>query len=92
MCKKQYSVIAKGCNVTEKNVRDAIINVAQLEPKPARRFTPISPVYVSPDFTVEWRDDKLTFIFNDGSLPQLRLSRRYREVTVKPQIFPKRRS
>lgn len=89
MCKKQYSVIAKGCKVTEKNIRDAIINIAQLEPKPARRFIQTNPVYVSPDFSVEWREDKLTAVLNDDSLPQLRLSRHYREVLLNPKSFSK---
>lgn len=89
MCKKQYSMIAKGCNVTEKNIRDAILNIAQLDPKPARRFIQINPVYVSPDFTVEWREDKLTAVFNDDNLPQLRISRRYREMLMNPKSFSK---
>ncbi len=89
MCKKQYLVIAKGCNTTEKNVRDAILNIAQLDPKPARRFTQTSPVYVSPDFTVEWREDKLLAFLNDETLPQLRLSRRYQEVLLNPKIYSK---
>jgi RNA polymerase sigma-54 factor len=89
MCKKQYSVIARGCSVTEKNIRDAILNIAQLEPKPARRFTQTNPVYVSPDYSIEWREDKLTPILNDDSLPHLRLSRRYREVLLNPKSFTK---
>lgn len=89
MCKKQYSAITKGLNVTEKNVRDAIINIAQLEPKPARRFTLTSPVYISPDFTIEWQENKLTAVMNDDLLPQLRLSRRYREVLLNPNSFTK---
>lgn len=89
MCKKQYSAIAKGCKVTEKNVRDAILNIAQLDPKPARRFIQINPVYVSPDFTTEWREDKLIAVLNDDSLPQLRISRRYREMLLNPKSYSK---
>ncbi|MFB0509191.1 MAG: RNA polymerase factor sigma-54 [bacterium] len=89
MCKKQFSAIARKCNVTEKNVKDAILNIIQLEPKPARRFTQSNPIYVSPDFTVEWREDKITAVLNDDILPQLRLSRHYREVLLNSKVFPK---
>ncbi len=89
MCKKQYTLIARSCNVSEKNVRDAILNIAQLEPKPARRFTQSNPVYVAPDFKVEWQEDKLVAVMIDDILPQLRLARRYREIILNPKSFPK---
>lgn len=89
MGKKQFSLIAKGLRVSEKNIRAALRNIGQLDPRPARRFTQTNPAYISPDFTVEWQEEKLIAYLNDDNLPSLRLSRRYREILSNPKAYPK---
>jgi len=58
-----------------------------LETRPARCFAPGTPDYVSPDFSVEWRDDTLVASANDERFPRLRLSQRYVEVLRNPEDY-----
>lgn len=85
MMKKQTGRIAKLCCVSEDDVRQAVHTLLGLETRPARGFAPSVPDYVSPDFSVEWQDDKLVAVANDETFPRLRLSRWVREVLDSPK-------
>ena len=87
LMKKQTAKVAKLCGVTEDDIRDAIHVILRLEPRPARQFAGAVPAYVAPDFSVEWRGDKLVAVPNDETFPRLRLSQRYVEVIRNPKSF-----
>jgi len=87
LVKKQTARIAKLCDVSEDDVRRAVQRLLTLETRPARCFAPGTPDYVSPDFSVEWRDDTLVASANDERFPRLRLSQRYVEVLRNPEDY-----
>ncbi|MEO0081501.1 MAG: RNA polymerase factor sigma-54 [candidate division WOR-3 bacterium] len=84
---KKVDRIAKLCGVTEDEVRAAVSKILLLETRPARRFAAGRVEYVSPDFSVEWRDGQLVAEANEDSLPRLRLSRRYVEILRNPKAY-----
>jgi RNA polymerase sigma-54 factor len=81
--------IAKLCAVSEKQVRHAAECVHGLETRPGRRYARRRIDYVSPDFTVFWRDGKLTFDYNDDRVPHLRLAHRFVLILKSPKSYPK---
>jgi len=83
--RKQTGKIAKLCGVTEDEVRRAAHRLLTLEPRPARCFASGTPDYVSPDFSVEWRDDQLIASANDERFPRLRLAQRYIDILKSPK-------
>ncbi|MFO7638029.1 MAG: RNA polymerase factor sigma-54 [bacterium] len=85
----QLGKIARLCGVSERAVHRAAEVIHGLEMRPARRFTVRPTEYVSPDFTVFWRDDKLQFEYNDDREPRLRLARRYVEMLRNPGSYPR---
>lgn len=87
LVKKQTAKIAKLCGVTEDDVRKAVQPLLTLETRPARCFAPGTPDYVSPDFSVDWQDDKLVASANDERFPRLRLSQRYVEILKNPKAY-----
>jgi RNA polymerase sigma-54 factor len=89
LMKKQTAKVARLCGVSEEDVRAAIGTILRLEPRPARRFAGGAPAYVTPDFSVEWRGDRLVVVPNDETFPRLRLSRRYVDMLRDPKAFPK---
>jgi RNA polymerase sigma-54 factor len=89
MVKKQFPQIARRLGTTEERVREALASVAQLEPKPGRKFSGTNPGYVHPDFAVEWRGDEICFFSTDEWVPKLRLSAHYREVLRSPKDYPR---
>lgn len=89
MTRKQYAAIARTLDTTEARVREAIVAIAQLEPRPGRKYNYSNPGYVEPDFCVEWIEGRLDFYPTGGSLPRLRLSRRYLEIVAHPRSYPR---
>jgi len=86
---KQTAKAARLCGVSEEQLREAIQNILTLEPKPARRFTGNVPSYISPDFSVEWQDNRFRPVANEENVPRLRLSQRYVEILRNPRAYPK---
>jgi len=84
---RQTARAARLCGIDEERLRQAIQTLAMLEPKPARRYTGQVASYVSPDFSVEWRDGRLVAVASDERLPRLRLSPRYVEMLRAPGAY-----
>ncbi len=73
--------IARSEHVTEDEVREAILVLRQLNPRPAGAFSPgQSPAYVVPDVTLRRFDDDWLIIPNNEAVPTLRVSPRYRNM------------
>ncbi|UCG44198.1 MAG: RNA polymerase factor sigma-54 [candidate division WOR-3 bacterium] len=81
--------IAKLCGVSMDRLRQALEVIAGLEPRPARQFTGKVADYVSPDFSVVWRDDEPVPLFFRDGLPRLRLARRYADMIRNPKEYTK---
>jgi len=85
--KRHYSKIAKALSISENEVSLAILNLKNLDPRPARRYLFKITEYINPDFIIQWQDDNLRANLNDETFPVLRISPRYREILLSPKQF-----
>lgn len=76
--KRHYPAIAKalGCSLDE--VYDVAQIIAELEPRPARRFQTDEPRYIVPDVYVHRVGDEYYIVANDDGMPKLKISGFYR--------------
>ncbi|MEM7436381.1 MAG: RNA polymerase factor sigma-54 [Myxococcota bacterium] len=76
--KRHYPAVAKaqGCPVEE--VYDVAQIIAELEPRPARRFQTEEPRYIVPDVYVHRVGDEYYVVANDDGMPKLKISGFYR--------------
>ncbi|MBU4248410.1 MAG: RNA polymerase factor sigma-54 [Verrucomicrobia bacterium] len=77
---KHIKEIAHALKVPIEDIHQAAKLIATLEPKPGRAFSPESPRYILPDVLVEKVDGQYRVILNDDEIPDLRISRHYREL------------
>jgi RNA polymerase sigma-54 factor len=76
----KWPELAKELGTTVENIAQEMKLVRQLEPKPGRKYAPPSTHYVEPEVYIEKFDDDYIIRFNDDGLPQLRISRKYRQM------------
>ncbi len=76
--KRHYSVIAKACGCALDEVYDVAQIIAELEPRPARRFQTEEPRYIIPDVYVHKVGDEYYVVANDDGMPKLKISGFYR--------------
>jgi RNA polymerase sigma-54 factor len=76
--KRHYPQVAKalGCSLDE--VYDVAQIIAELEPRPARRFQTEEPRYIIPDVYVHRVGDEYYVVANDDGMPKLKISGFYR--------------
>ncbi len=73
--------IARAEHVTEEEVRDAVVVLRQLNPRPAGAFSlGQAPSYVVPDVTLRRFGDEWLIIPNNEAVPTLKVSPRYRQM------------
>jgi RNA polymerase sigma-54 factor len=77
---KQYQEIARALKVTPGDVQDAGREIARLNPRPGAQLALDDAPYVVPDLVVEKVDGQYVVSLADGSVPRLRVSRKYREI------------
>lgn len=74
---------AKGYDGTRDELREEVIEalktIAEMEPRPARRFTTEEPQYITPDVHVIKVGEEYTVLVNDDGLSKLRISQHYRD-------------
>ncbi|MBS4016376.1 MAG: RNA polymerase factor sigma-54 [Candidatus Latescibacteria bacterium] len=87
LLKRQTDKIAKLLNISESEVSYAVLNLKNLDSRPARRYLHNATAYIHPDFMIYWQDDKLVALINDESIPVLRVAPRYREIIQHPKNF-----
>ncbi|MEO0073233.1 MAG: RNA polymerase factor sigma-54, partial [candidate division WOR-3 bacterium] len=87
--RRQTHRIARLCKVNDDDVREALDRISRLEVRPGRRFGGTEPLYVVPDFSVEWDGDQLVAVPTDDRIPRLRLSARYVDMLRYPTGVPK---
>lgn len=79
--KKHYDKIIKYLDITEDELRDAITEIAHLNPKPGNAWggnlLEKSMSVVVPDFILENDEGKLIVHLNDSNIPELRVSTTY---------------
>jgi RNA polymerase sigma-54 factor len=71
-------VVAKACGCSLDEVYDVAQIIAELEPRPARRFQTEEPRYIVPDVYVHRVGDEYYVVANDDGMPKLKISGFYR--------------
>ncbi len=84
--KKRFEFIAKKLKVPVERIKDAIKEIANLEPKPGRSFNTERAVRLIPDAIVKRNNDKYEVILNDWELPRLSLSPKYKRMLKQEDI------
>jgi RNA polymerase sigma-54 factor len=78
--KKKYKKIFDSLGVSAKEVSEAEAAIANLEPKPGRRYLEEDIRHIVPDLVVKKVDDGYHIIINDEGLQRLRISPFYQQL------------
>ena len=88
--KKHYERLIARLGVSEEEFREAIDYIRSLSPKPGNLYAEggidTSP-YITPDFLLDNNDGELRLMLNSQGVPEVRISRRYREM-IKDMVAP----
>jgi RNA polymerase sigma-54 factor len=85
----RYQEILKALKIDEKRFLVARDIILRLDPKPGWRYSNVASGYVSPDFIIKWRDNRLFAHLNDDTIPRVRLRRQYVEILKNPKGVPR---
>jgi RNA polymerase sigma-54 factor len=77
---KQYQDIARALKVSTSDIQEAAREIAGLNPRPGAQIALEDAQYVVPDLVVEKVDGAYVVSLAEGSVPRLRVSRKYREI------------
>jgi len=82
--KKHYQKLLKKFSITEIQLKDAIIEIERLNPKPGSSFSNNlrSIEHVVPDFTIKIVDGELELSLNGRNAPELHVSKSYNEMLL----------
>lgn len=82
--KKHYQKLLKKFNVSEIELKDAILEIERLNPKPGSSFSNNlrSTEHVVPDFTIKIIDGELELVLNGRNAPELHISKSYNEMLL----------
>lgn len=77
--KKHYKKILQKFNITEEQLKEAISEIAKLNPKPGGAIVGNNKIVeqIVPDFNIAIVDDQLELTLNSRNAPQLHVSREY---------------
>jgi RNA polymerase sigma-54 factor len=77
---KKFEKIASivGANLHE--IKEALVLISKLNPKPGEAFVDQKINYIIPDFFVEKDDDKFIVTLNDSDTPNIRISQKYIDI------------
>ena len=77
--KKHYKKLLQKFNINEIQLKDAIVEIERLNPKPGGSYSGNNNIteHVVPDFTIKINDGELGLILNGRNAPELHVSREY---------------
>ncbi len=80
--KKHYEKIQRGLNLDDDQLREVMIQITKLNPKPGGNVGEINKAesYVVPDFFIYNNASKLELTLNSKNAPELRISEGYRDM------------
>ncbi len=81
--RKHFEKIISRLNLDEDSFKDALDEILKLNPKPGSSFSdPLNKEtqQIIPDFILEFKDGELQLSLNSRNVPELRLSKSYREL------------
>jgi RNA polymerase sigma-54 factor len=76
----KYDAIRRRLSVTTEELREAIAEIAKLDPRP--RIDPVvgDPGYITPDLIVDEIDGEFVVFLNDQDVPRVRINPTYRRI------------
>ena len=82
--KKHYQKLLKKFDISEIELKDAILEIERLNPKPGSSFSNNlrSTEHVVPDFTIKIIDGELELALNGRNAPELHISKSYNEMLL----------
>ena len=82
--KKHYQKLLKKFNISEHQLKDAVLEIERLNPKPGSSFSNNlrSTEHVVPDFTIKIVDGELELTLNGRNAPELHVSKSYNEMLL----------
>ena len=82
--KKHYQKLLKKFNISEIELKDAILEIERLNPKPGSSLSNNlrSTEHVVPDFTIKIIDGELELVLNGRNAPELHISKSYNEMLL----------
>lgn len=86
LAKKRVEFIAKKLKVSVERIKDAIKEIANLEPKPGRSFNTERAVRLIPDCLLKKNNDKYEVMLNDWELPSLNLNPKYKRMLKQKDV------
>lgn len=80
--KKHYEKIQRGLNLTDEDLKEVMLQIIHLNPKPGGTVGEINKAesYVVPDFFIFNNGGKLELTLNSRNAPELRISEGYRDM------------
>ncbi len=80
--KKHYKKLLQKFDITEVQLKDAILEIERLNPKPGSSYSGNNRMveHVVPDFTMKIVDDELELTLNGRNAPDLHVSREYNDM------------
>lgn len=80
--KKHYEKIQRGLNLTDEQLKEVMIQITRLNPKPGGNVGEVNKAesYVVPDFFIYNNASKLELTLNSKNAPELRISEGYRDM------------
>jgi len=77
---KRYEKLLSDLQVKREDLKDAIEEIARLNPKPGEGLYNSKHNYIIPDFIVEKVEDEFVVSLNDWNIPPLRISKTYKHL------------
>ena len=77
---RNYNVIARKQKVSIDDIKQAVLLISKLNPKPGLLYNEDKPQYIIPDVFVFKAGDVYRITLNDDGMPRLRINNLYREI------------
>jgi RNA polymerase sigma-54 factor len=83
--RRRFPEIARALDIYVDEVQDAAENIARLEPRPGRAFSPDNQQYVLPEVFVQKIDGEYVVTTNNEHIPHLRISNTYKDLLARAE-------
>jgi len=85
---KRYEKLVKNLGVSIEEIKEAIIAISKLNPKPGEGYINVNENYIIPDLIVEKVGNEFIPSINEGNIPQLRINNAYRRMLTDGSNVP----
>jgi RNA polymerase sigma-54 factor len=82
---RRFEKVVAELNILADDVKNALIEIRKLNPKPGRGYSNVKQNYIIPDFHVENVDNELVISLNVYKTPGLRISHHYKKMIRQPK-------